>query len=100
MKINVLKTRKIFTAILITIVSILVIAAIFFNRNKFFDLTVIKYSQITINEKVNISDIINEYTDQSNKNIFIAELKKVNNLKSIDNDDIYGRTLMIPIFEN
>ena len=100
MKINVLKVKKIFLFVLVIIVSLLVVFAVYANKSKFYRSNIIKYSQITIDEKIKISDIIDEYSDQDNKDIFITELKKINNLKSINNESVYGKTLIVPVIKN
>jgi cytochrome c-type biogenesis protein CcmE len=100
MKINVLKLKKIILFILVIIVSLLVIFAVYTNKSKFYKSSIIKYSQITVDENIKISDIIDEYSDQDNKDIFITELKKINNLESINNESVYGKTLIIPVIKN
>jgi cytochrome c-type biogenesis protein CcmE len=100
MKINVLKVKEIILVVLVIIVSLLVIFAVYTNKSKFYKPSIIKYSQITVDEKIKINDIIDEYSDQDNKDIFITELKKINNLESINNESIYGKTLIIPVIKN
>ncbi len=100
MKINVLKVKKVILFMLFIIVSLIVIFAVYTNKSKFYKSNIIKYSQITVDEKIKISDIIDEYSDQDNKDIFINELKKINNLKSINNESVYGKTLIIPVIKN
>jgi hypothetical protein len=100
MKIIVLKLKKIFLFALVIFVSLLVVFAVYSNKSKFYRSNIIKYSQITIDEKIKISDIIDEYSDQDNKDVFITELKKINNLKSINNESVYGKTLIVPVIKN
>ena len=97
MDVKILKIKKIFIIILSVIVSLLVIYAFYSNKNRFFNPEIIKYSQVTIDETTNLDEIIAEHSKYENKEKFISEIKKVNNLSNLNNESIYGKTLYIPI---
>jgi len=99
MDVKILKIKKIFIIILAVIVSLLVIYALYSNKNRFYNPEVVKYSQVTIDEKTNLDKIISEYSKGENKEKFISEIKKVNNLNNLDDESIYGKTLYIPLTE-
>jgi len=99
MDVKILKMKKIFIIILTIIVGLLVIYALYSNKNRFYNPEVVKYSQITIDETTNLDEIISEYSKGENKEKFISEIKKVNNLNNLDDESIYGKTLYIPLTE-
>jgi len=99
MDVKILKIKRIFIIILAVIVSLLVIYALYSNKNRFYNPEVVKYSQVTIDEKTNLDKIILEYSRGENKEKFISEIKKVNNLNNLNNESIYGKTLYIPLTE-
>ncbi len=78
----------------------LVIYALYTNKSRFYNLETVKYSQITIDETNDINDVISTYSDKNNKDKFISEVKKVNNLSSLSNESVYGKTLYIPVIKN
>lgn len=92
------KIHKIFLYILLIIVSFLVIAAIYSNSYKFNDLNTIKYVRINIKKSTNIDDLANEYSDRRTKEKFVTEVKRINNMGSLDY--ISGnKTIIIPLIE-
>ncbi|MBM3706727.1 MAG: hypothetical protein FJW69_00070 [Actinobacteria bacterium] len=99
MDVKILKIKKFFIIILLLIVSLLVICALYSNKNRFYNPEVIKYSQVTIDETTNLDEIISEYSKGENKEKFISEIKKVNNLSNLNDEFIYGKTLYIPLTE-
>ncbi len=100
LQINIAKMKQIFTIILTIIVSILVVLAIYANKSRFFTIETEKYTCITVDEKTNIQKIIEVYSDQENKERFISELIKVNNLPGLSEEEVYGRTIYIPLISN
>lgn len=95
------KLMKLFTIILLIIVSILVIFALYFNRDKFYGSEeTVKYSFVTIDERTDFNQIILHFTSDKTKDKFISEVKKINNINNLNNENIYGRTLLIPVIEN
>jgi len=94
-----IKIEKITLFILIIIVSILVISAIYINRYKFEGIDIERYSKVMLEKGITLDDLADEYTDQSNKTKFVSEIKRMNNLDSIDY--IPGNsTIIIPIIES
>jgi len=100
MNIKVGKIKKIFTLILAILVSFLVIYALYSNKSRFYNPETIRYSKITMNENTNINDLIESFSDNRTKDKFISEVKKVNNLNTLDNETVYGKTLLIPVIRN
>lgn len=100
MKINAVKIKKFFTIILSILVGLLVVFAIYSNRSMFYNDEIIKYSLVTIDEKTDIQDIINKYSNNNNKNSIISEIKKINNLPDLSKKEIYGKTIYIPLTSN
>jgi hypothetical protein len=94
-----IKIEKIILFILIIIVSILVISAVYINRYKFEGTGIARYSKIMLEKGITLDDLADEYTNQYNKTKFVSEIKRMNNLDSIDY--IPGNsTLIIPIIES
>jgi hypothetical protein len=89
--------KKFFMIVLIIIVSILVILAFYSNRYKFNGISTIRYMKVSINEEINISQLADRYSNSYEKDIFLSELKRVNNLST---DSIYGGTVFIPVFKS
>lgn len=100
MKLNVAKIRKVFTIILTIIVFLLVVFAVYTNKSRFYSTETVRYSLITIDEKTDIQEIIRQYSNQDNKERFISEIKKVNGLPDLSEEEIYGRTIYIPLISN
>lgn len=100
MNIKTEKLKKTFIVILAIIVAFLVIYALFINKARFGDPVIIKYSQIKIDEYNDIDDIIDEYSNDKNKDKFISEVKRVNNLSSLSDESVYGKILYIPLIKN
>jgi hypothetical protein len=100
MKIKVEKIKKTGVILLALIVSLLVIYAIYSNRSRFNDAEIIRYSQVTIDEKTDMAKIISACAGNSSKEEIISEIKKVNNLPDLNNESVYGKTIYIPVIEN
>ena len=100
MRINVAKIRKIFLVILTIIVCFLVLFAIYTNKSRFYTSETVKYSRVTVDEKTNIKTIVNQYTNQDNKERFISELKKINDLTDLSDERVYGKIIYIPLISN
>jgi len=100
MNIKIEKLKKFFITILIVLVTFLVMYALYENKSKFYNAEIVMYSQITIDDTNDINDIISSYSDDNNKDRFISEVKKVNNLSNLNNESIYGKTLYIPLIKN
>jgi len=94
------KIIRVFTIILAVIVSVLVIYVLYINKSKFYNPETVRYSRITINEKNDINEIISSINDSRTKDRFVSEIKKVNNLNNLDNESVYGKTLLIPVINN
>jgi hypothetical protein len=100
MGVKIEKIKKVSIVILTVIIAMLVIYALYANKSGFYNPETVKYSQVTIDETSDINDIISEYSDKNNKDKFISEVKKVNNLSSLSNESVYGKTLYIPVIKN
>ena len=100
MGIKIEKLKKVFIVILSILVAFLVIYALYANKSRFYKPEIVMYSQITIDETNDINDVISAYSDKNNKDKFISEVKKVNNLSSLSNESVYGKTLYIPVIKN
>ena len=100
MRINVAKIRKIFLVILTIIVCFLVLFAIYTNKSRFYTSETVKYSRVTIDEKTNIKTIVNQYSNLDNKERFISELKKINDLTDLSDERVYGKIIYIPLISN
>jgi hypothetical protein len=92
------KIRKILLYLLLIIVFSLVVAAIYSNSYKFKDLNTIKYIRINLEKSTNIDDLANKYSDRRTKEKFVTEVKRINNMGSLDY--ISGnKTIIIPLIE-
>ena len=100
MGIKIEKIKKVFIVMLTVLIAMLVIYALYTNKSRFYNPETVKYSQITIDETNDINDVISTYSDKNNKDKFISEFKKVNNLSSLSNESVYGKTLYIPVIKN
>jgi hypothetical protein len=96
-KVAVMNIRKTFMVILIAIVSILVIMAFYSNRHKFSGLETIKYVKVNISSPVSAYELADKYSDHNSKDRFVSELKKINDLGSVESID--KSTVLIPVFE-
>ncbi len=93
-----IKIKKIFLCLLLIIVFILVTAAIYSNSYKFKDINTIKYIKINIERPINIDDLANKYSDNRTKEKFVTEVKRINNMGSLDH--IPGnKTIIVPLIE-
>ena len=93
-----IKIKNIILLILIIIVSILTIIAVYSNRYKFTETNTIKYTQVAVNGMLKIDELAEKYSSLKNKDKFISEIIKINNLKSSDYITNKG-TIIIPIIE-
>ena len=100
MKIKVEKIKKTGLILLALIVSLLVICAIYSSRSMFYGAEIVRYSQVTIDEKTDMEKIISACAGDSSKEKVISEIKKVNNLTDLSNESVYGKTIYIPIIAN
>jgi len=100
MDIKVEKIKRIFIIVLTLIVGMLVVYALYSNRSRFDSIEIIRYSQVTLDEKTDIKKIISSYEDGSSKEKIISEIKKVNNLPDLNNESVYGKTIYIPVIKN
>ncbi len=94
MKINI-NFKNLMLAITSIVVAGLVIIAIYSNRNQFQNPVVLRYKQISIEHDKDIYNILENYSDIRQKDKFISEVKKINNINSFDN--ITKKTIIIPI---
>jgi len=94
------KILKVFTIILAVVVSALVIYALFLNKSRFYSPETVRYSRVTIDEKNDINELLLSINDSRTKYKFVSEIKKVNNLNNLDNESVYGKTLLIPVINN
>jgi hypothetical protein len=95
---NKIKIIKIAYTITVIIVFSLVATAVFTNLDKFLSKETVKYMQINIESGTMIDDLISRYSNQENKEIFIAEVKKINKLN--DGEYINKKSLIIPIIKS
>jgi type IV secretory pathway VirB3-like protein len=94
-----IKIKKIFLYILLIVVFFLVMTAICSNRYKFASLSTIKYIRINLENSTNINDLANKYSDNRTKEKFVSEIKRINNMGSLDY--ISGnKTIIIPLIED
>jgi hypothetical protein len=97
---NVVKIKKFFTIILAIIVSFLVIIAVYTNKSRFYNSETLKYSTVTIDDTTDINDIIDNYSSHNNRDKLISEIKKVNDLSCLSDEEVYGKTIYIPLINN
>jgi len=94
-----IKIKKIFLYILLIVVFFLVMTAICSNRYKFASLSTIKYIRINLENSTNINNLANKYSDNRTKEKFVSEIKRINNMGSLDY--ISGnKTIIIPLIED
>ena len=96
-KVAVMNIRKTFMVILIAIVSVLVIMAFYSNRHKFSSLETVKYTKVNISSPVSAYELADKYSDLRSKDKFVSELKKINDLGSVESID--KSMVLIPVFE-
>lgn len=94
------KMKKISITILSIVVSILVIYAIFANRERFYNPETVRYDRITIGIQNDIEKVLSEYSTRKNKDRLISEIKKINNLETLSDETVYGKTIYIPVTKN
>lgn len=100
MDIKVEKIKKIVVVLLALFVSLLVIYAIYSSRSRFYNTEIVRYTQVTVDEKTDMEKIISACAGDSSKEKIISEIKKVNNLTDLSNESVYGKTIYIPIIAN
>jgi exopolysaccharide biosynthesis protein len=94
----IIKIKKIFLYLLLIIVFLLIAIAIYSNSYKFKDINTIKYIKINIEKHTNIDDLANKYSDDRTKEKFVTEVKRINNMGSLDNISS-NKTIIIPLIE-
>jgi len=97
-KVIVMNLKKIFMIILIIAVSILVLMAFYSSRHKFVGVDTIRYMKISLNGITNVQELADKYSDSEMKEVFVSELKKVNEISSSDYID--KNTVFIPVFNS
>lgn len=95
---NKIKAMKIVYTLTVIIVFSLVITAVFTNLDKFLSKETIKYTQINVESGIMIDDLISKYSNQENKETFIAEVKKINKLDNLERID--KKSLIIPVIKS
>jgi hypothetical protein len=100
MNIKVEKIKKTGILILALIVSFLVIYALYSNRSRFYSTEIVRYTQVTVDEKTDMEKIISACAGDNSKAEIISEIKKVNNLTDLNNESVYGKTIYIPVIGN
>jgi hypothetical protein len=100
MNLKVEKIKRIGIMLLVLMVSLLVIYALYSNRSRFYSAEIIRYNQVTIDEKTDMEKIISACAGDNSKAKIINEIKKVNNLSDLNNESIYGKTIYIPVIDN
>jgi len=89
--------KKVSFTILFLAVSILIIAAIITNLDRFKSTSTIRYAKVSIDSQKNLDDILDKYSDPNTEDKFISELKRVNDLDSIDN--IENAVILVPVLK-
>jgi hypothetical protein len=97
MSVKVEKIKRIGVVVLALMVSFLVIYAIYSNRSRFYSTEIVRYTQVTVDEKTDMEKIISSCAGDNSKEKIISEIKKVNNLADLSNESVYGKTIYIPI---
>ncbi len=93
-----MKIKKVFMIILIIAVSILVLMAFYSSRHKFGGVDTIRYMKISLSGATNVQELAEKYSDSETKEIFVSELKKVNEISSSDYID--KKTVFIPVLKS
>jgi len=96
-KVIIMNIKKVFMIILIVAVSILVLMAFYSSRHKFGGIDTIRYMKISLNEVTNVQELADKYSDSVTKDVFVSELKKVNDISS--SDYINKKTVFIPVLK-
>jgi len=97
-KVIVMNIKKIFMIILIIAVSILVLMAFYSSRHKFVGVDTIRYMKISLSGITDVQELADKYSDSEMKEVFVSELKKVNEISSSDYID--KKTVFIPVFNS
>lgn len=90
--------KKVFMIVLIIAVSILVLMAFYSSRHQFSGIDTIKYTKISLSGTTNVYELADKYSDSETKEIFVSELKKVNEISS--SDYINKKTVLIPVLRS
>lgn len=96
-KVIAMNVKKVIMIALIIVVSILVMMAFYSNRHKFTGLDTEKYVKVSLNSPVSVSELADKYSDYRTRARFVAELKEVNGLTSVNS--IEKDMVLIPIYE-
>lgn len=97
-KVITMNIKRVFIIILIIAVSILVLMAFYSSRHKFGGVDTIRYMKISLSEVTNVQELADKYSDSKTKEIFVSELKKVNDISS--SDYINKKTVFIPVLKS
>jgi len=97
-KVITMNIKRVFIIILIIAVSILVLMAFYSSRHKFGGVDTIRYMKISLSEVTNVQELADKYSDSETKEIFMSELKKVNEISS--SDYINKKTVFIPVLKS
>ena len=97
-KVITMNIKRVFIIILIIAVSILVLMAFYSSRHKFGGVDTIRYMKISLSEVTNVQELADKYSDSETKEIFVSELKKVNEISS--SDYINKKTVFIPVLKS
>ena len=90
--------KKILLYILIIIVFFLIVTAFYCNRHKFNDLDTIRYTKIVLNNGTSLNELADKYSSIKTKTKFLSEIRRVNNIDTLDY--IPGNaTIIIPVIE-
>ncbi|HAJ95456.1 MAG TPA: hypothetical protein DCP02_04390, partial [Actinobacteria bacterium] len=65
--------------------------------HKFGGIDTIRYMKISLNEVTNVQELADKYSDSVTKDVFVSELKKVNDISS--SDYINKKTVFIPVLK-
>ena len=97
MKLVALTLKKITFTVLLIAVIVLIITAICTNLDRFKSTDTVRYTKVSIENKSNLENIMRKYSDPLTKDKFINELKRVNDLDSIEN--IENKVILVPILK-
>lgn len=97
-KVIAMNIKKVFMIILIIAVSVLVLMAFYSSRHKFGGVDTIRYMKISLSEATNVQELADKYSDSETKEIFVSELKKVNEISSSDYID--KKIVFIPVLKS
>lgn len=97
-KIAAMRIKKIVFYMLLIIVAILVLFAFYSSRDKFYSPEITKYIRISLENAVSLDELVEEYSDYDNRERFVSEVKKLNNIEN--SGFISRKTLIVPVFKS